>query len=180
MFQSKNIRLNRISYIGRQFYFVTICCFDRQKIFTNERFCFWLLKVFRAESARCDFAISAFCVMPDHFHFLAEGVSPSSDLLKFVKAFKLKTSRVYQRRTPRTLWQRKFFDHVLRRNESPESVAWYIWMNPVRKGLSREIGLYPFSGSFTSPFPPRGTPATMWTPPYLQKSPLQKAGATTA
>ena len=179
-FRSQNIPLNPTNYVGLQFYFVTICSFDRHKIFVNPLLCSWLVKIFRAESARCGFSIHAYCLMPDHFHFLAEGVSPSSDLLKLVKSFKLKTSRVYHRRTSRTLWQRKFFDHILRPRDVPESVSWYIWMNPVRKGLAPEVGAYPFSGSFTAPFPPKGIPSTIWAPPKFQNSPLQKAGATTA
>jgi hypothetical protein len=119
--------------------------------------------------------------MSDHFHFLAEGLISSSDLLNFVKSFKLRTSRAYRQRTSSVLWQRKFYDHILRPDESPESVAWYIWMNPVRKGLSQQIGAYSFSGSFTSLFPPEVVPSKIWSPPNVQKArPLQKAGATTA
>jgi hypothetical protein len=31
--------------------------------------------------------------MPDHLHVLVEGLEPASDLLQFLKSFKIKTSR---------------------------------------------------------------------------------------
>jgi hypothetical protein len=52
MFRSKNIRLNLSSYVGRQLYFVTICCSERNKIFMSARRCFWLLEMFRGESSK--------------------------------------------------------------------------------------------------------------------------------
>jgi REP element-mobilizing transposase RayT len=104
--------------------------------------------------------------MPDHFHFLAEGLDPASNLLSMVLSFKMKTSRAYRQQTSRVLWQKKFFDHVLRSNDSPESVAWYIWLNPVRKGLSATPDQYPFSGSFTSLIPRLHQPSPAWTPPW--------------
>jgi putative transposase len=165
MIRHKKIRLGPSNYAGQQFYFITMCCFDRRKIFQDPQRCLWLLDVFRRESAARDFAIPAYCVMPDHFHFLAGGLRSSSDLLHFMKSFKLKTSRAYQRQTSRVLWQKKFFDHILRPDESPESVAWYIWLNPVRKGLSAEAGLYPFAGSFTSLWQCRNPDSGKWSPP---------------
>jgi REP element-mobilizing transposase RayT len=104
--------------------------------------------------------------MPDHLHFLAEGLEPSSDLRNFVLSFKFKTSRLYRQRKSQSLWQKKFFDHILRPNEAPESVAWYIWMNPVRKGLSKEAGDYPLSGSFTNSFSHSASAAANWTPAW--------------
>ena len=108
----------------------------------------------------------AYCVMPDHFHFLAEGIHPTSDLLNLVKSVKLKTSRAFFRKTRHILWQRKFYDHILRRNDDPESVAWYIWMNPVRKGICNSARSYPLSGSFASAIPPITDPPPIWCPPW--------------
>jgi len=171
MCRSKNIRLAPTSYVGQQHYFVTICCCNRRKIFANRRRCLWLLEVFRSECAARNFAIHAYCLMPDHFHFLAEGLGRTSDLLNLIKTFKLKTSRAYVRKAGQVLWQRKFYDHILRPNESPESVAWYIWQNPVRKGLSSTPHTYPFNGSFTSGIP-RTEPCITWLPPWRKPAPV--------
>lgn len=176
MFHHKNIRLRGVNYVGQQCYFLTLCCFGRRPVFADPRRCARLLEIFRAESAMRSFAIHAYCVMPDHFHFLAEAQEPSSDLMGFVKTLKIKTSRRYQRETSRTLWQKKFFDHILRPHESPESVAWYIWLNPVRKGLSRTIGEYPFAGSFTEMSKRMDSTAAAWIPPWKAKAPASEGG----
>jgi putative transposase len=162
----KRIRLQKSEYQGQRFYFVTICCHERNKIFANAERCHWLLDIFRAESSARDFAIHAYCVMPDHFHFLAEGTIQTSDLVGFIKSFRIKTSRLYALKTSQVLWQKKYFDHILRRAAAPESVAWYIWTNPVRSGLSSALGVYPFAGSFTG-LMDRLVPQTkVWSPPW--------------
>jgi len=42
------------------------------------------------------------------------------------------------------LWDRGVHDHALRSDESLRAVARYIVLNPVRAGLVRKVGLYPF------------------------------------
>jgi putative transposase len=173
----KYIRLAKPAYRGQQFYFVTICCHERKRIFANPTHCERLLSTFRGEASARAFAIHSYCIMPDHFHFLAEGTSGASDLLSFVKSVKIKSSRVYSRRTSRVLWQRRFFDHILRAGESPESVAWYIWMNPVRQELSPTPGEYPFAGSFTGLIDRLAPRPESWTPPWKPtKAPASEGG----
>jgi REP-associated tyrosine transposase len=164
MHAHKNIRLAPQNYLGQQIYFVTICCQARRNIFMDPQRCSWLLEILRSESAVRNFAIHAYCVMPDHLHFLAEGLQPSSNLLNFVKSFKLKTSRFQLAETSSALWQKKFFDHILRSNESILSVAWYIWMNPVRRKLCHSVGEYPFAGSFTHVSAQQALPPPSWSP----------------
>ena len=74
--------------------------------------------------------------MPDHLHVLLHGGKASADLLGFVKVFKHKTSFHFARHTGKRLWQTSFYDHILRGDEAPADVAWYIWLNPVRAGLA--------------------------------------------
>jgi putative transposase len=176
MFGHKNVRLTQSDYVGYHSYFVTICCLDRRPVFADPCRCSWLLEKCRAESAARAFAIHAYCVMPDHFHFLTEGLKPSSDLLNLVKSLKLKTSRSYRAETSQILWQKKFFDHILRSNESIESVARYIWMNPVRKGLSKAIGEYPFAGSLTGLSAFVTPPSALWIPAWATKAPASEGG----
>jgi hypothetical protein len=42
-----------------------------------------------------------------------------------------------------------FYDRILRATDAVETVAIYIWSNPVRKGLCAQPGQYPYSGSQT-------------------------------
>jgi len=176
MYFHKNIRLSSTNYKGRQCYFVTLCCAARRRIFSSPTACRWLIEILRTESEARAFAIHAYCAMPDHFHFLAEGLLPTSDLTNFVLTLKLKATRPYFRKKARALWQKKFFDHILRPSERLEPVAYYIWMNPVRKGLSRSVGEYPFAGSFTQMSAHIESSNSVWTRPWESKAPASEGG----
>jgi len=91
------------------------------------------------------FKILVYCFMPDHLHLLLVGEA-SSDLIKTMKTFKQITSQRFKNDYAEPLWQRGYYDHILRREEDLEVVANYIWGNPVRKGLAGTILDYPFSG----------------------------------
>jgi hypothetical protein len=45
------------------------------------------------------------------------------------------------------LWQEGFHERVLRSDESTEAAMRYVLENPVRAGLTRAIGDYPFARS---------------------------------
>ncbi len=148
-FRRKRHRLPAHEYIGKKWFFVTICCHNRAPLFADGSCAGWLLEVLRTESTLFGFVIDAYCAMPDHLHFLALGITPTSDLLKFVQSFKQKTAFRYSPSSGIILWQNNFYDHILRSNEGPARVAAYIWLNPVRKGFCKEFQEYPFSGSFS-------------------------------
>lgn len=106
--------------------------------------------------------------MPDHMHFLVVGAADTSNLMKLVEGFKQRTAVEFARRTHRVLWQFKYYDRVLRGADSADRVAWYIWLNPVRKGLCNAPREYAWLGSFTEVGQKmfRGAPAVEWIPPW--------------
>jgi len=106
--------------------------------------------------------------MPDHFHVLVEGIAPDSDLLLFIRNFKQQSTRAFSGGNGVPLWQKKFYDHILRTKDSPEAVAWYIWMNPVRKGLCAQPDQYPYSGSLTRDWKKCVQPAEIWVPAWKE------------
>ena len=55
----------------------------------------------------------------------------------------------FRRRFGITLWQRYFYEHVGRDDETTEVIAVYVVENPLRAGLVRRIEEYPFIGSCT-------------------------------
>jgi putative transposase len=162
----KNIRIAPQNYLGYQRYFVTLCSFRRQTVFSDPPYCQHLLDLLRTECASRNFRVPAYCLMPDHLHFLAEGLDPACDLLHLVKSFKIKSSRDYAVHEPHILWQKGFYDHILRQDESPESVVWYIWLNPVRKQIVSRAQDYPFAGSFTGLIMPASWDSLDWRPPW--------------
>jgi len=65
---------------------------------------------------------------------------------ELVRRLKGRTTRLLHRRGLRgPVWQRSFWDHVVRSNENLETVARYIIENPVRNGLVERVEDYPYS-----------------------------------
>jgi REP element-mobilizing transposase RayT len=176
-FPRKNIRLRAENYRGWRFYFVTLCFHHRRRLGANPRVARWIIGRLQKHAIACEFFIHAYCVMPDHVHVLAAASADTSNLIKFVEAFKQETAIEFSRRMHRPLWQFKYYDRILRNTDSADRVAWYIWLNPVRAGLCRAPADYPFLGSFTELGKRmlKGTPANEWTPPW--KSAALKAAA---
>jgi len=82
--------------------------------------------------------------MPDHIHLLIQGV----EIINFIRMFKgqlTPTARAID--AERKLWQRSFFDHAIRKEESLQNVACYIWENPIRTKIIDEPMSYRWSGS---------------------------------
>jgi putative transposase len=162
----KQIRLPPDEYLGTATSFVTICCENRLVVFQSVSNGNVAIEALRRVSQTMQFLVHAYCLMPDHVHLLVEGITPSSDLAKFVRQWKQQTGYLFRNELPKGFWQRRFYDHILRSGDAAESVAWYIWMNPVRKGIVPGPHLYPFSGSFSVRWPPLSAPAKIWSPPW--------------
>ena len=179
-FRRKNIRLAPPNYLGYGIYFVTICTHHRIPHFADTSFGHLTLGHLISFSARQSFLLHAYCLMPDHLHVLAAGNSPQSDLLRFITAFKQRTAFAHKNRAAGPLWQTKFYDHILRAPERLESVACYIWANPVRKGLCEDAPAYPLSGSQTLDWKKLSANLTDWQPPWKEPmpgSPRREPGA---
>jgi putative transposase len=161
----KAIRLRPENYIGLKYYFVTLCAFERQRYFQDDGMARWIVAQLHNQAARNGFAVRAYCVMPDHVHLLVLGQSLHADLLKFIAAFKHKTSFGFRRTAGKQLWQTSFYDHVLRAEDEPGRVAWYIWLNPVRAGLVKKVKEYPYAGPFGTDWEGANCPEKLWAPP---------------
>eukprot|EP00913_Durusdinium_trenchii_P006435 g6047.t1 len=97
------------------------------------------------------FSLHAACVMPDHVHLLfritqlSDGSWP--ELPKIVHSIKSYSSNVIQDRRGEhgALWQREYFDRIVRDSDEAQEKFEYILMNPVKAGLVDKPGLYPFA-----------------------------------
>ncbi|MGD0696158.1 MAG: transposase [Terriglobia bacterium] len=166
-FRRKNIRLPRACYIGQQWYLLTACTQDRIPRLAESRIVNQHLGILREEAHNEGFAIQAYCFMPDHLHLLVNGTRETSDCLAFINGFKQSSAYDFKQTTEERLWQHKPFDHILRSAEHWEPVAWYIWMNPVRKGLCARPQDWPFSGSETLDWKRLVVPLKqLWIPPW--------------
>lgn len=169
--QHKNIRLHPASYVGQSSYFVTLCCAARHPVFANPERATWLVENLRKQSVAYLFGVHAYCAMPDHLHALLTGLDPKSNLLSFLRTFKQTTGHEYLHQFHRVLWQKKFYDHVLRPRDNAARIAGYIWMNPVRKGICEDPRDYPYSGSSMFDWKKAISPVESWVPDWKTKAP---------
>ena len=107
--------------------------------------------------------LETYCLMPDHVHFLV-ATDAENDLVRFIHRFKQQTGWWFRNRyeagglkaSPTsesdrpTLWQKSYYDHVLRRDEDTGDVVRYILENPVRAGLAVSASEYPYAWSVFS------------------------------
>ena len=85
---NKYPRLPAENYLGRRIYFVTICSAERRPVFLDHSLgCANLAKLIEV-AAQHAFSLHSYCLMPDHLHFVAEGLTDGSDLVNFVHLFK--------------------------------------------------------------------------------------------
>jgi putative transposase len=120
-------------------YFVTICCVPSGA----NQLCVpataeHLLEAVRFREERLDWHVRLMVLMPDHLHALIS-FSPRQPMIKVIGNFK----EIVAKRTG-VRWQRDFFDHRLRAEESLDEKAHYIRMNPVRKGLISQSEDWPY------------------------------------
>jgi REP element-mobilizing transposase RayT len=134
-------RLERI-WVDAPIYFVTSCTRNRRKILARDNVAKVLIDEWRAAHDRHGWAIGRYVLMPNHVHFFCRPELDAKPLSEFVGNWKSYTSRRIRalglpRSAPAatTLWQREFFDHVLRSAESYGEKWNYVRDNPVRAGL---------------------------------------------
>jgi putative transposase len=145
MITARPSRLKNFDYLGCHRYFLTFCTALRHSAFINPRVVSTVQQQLIQRAAEDRFALSAYCFMPDHLHILVAGLRADSALLSFVARFRQASGYWYSKAMERDLWQKGYFEYVLREADATDEVAKYILANPVRSGLTTAIGEYPYA-----------------------------------
>jgi len=84
-------------------------------------------------------------LMPDHWHGLVKlgGARSLAETMNRAKGLSARRFNQANRRHG-PVWANAFHDHALRKDENLRGVARYIFENPVRAGLVKTCGNYPF------------------------------------
>ena len=139
-------RLPEAHYLGRTVAY-TLCLSERRPLLNNA-FMFeglYPLLVEASRSYRCHLII---CVlMPDHLHCILSGHDQSSDPLSAIKRFKQRSGFWMKRVGSKACWQKSFYDHIIRENESLNRQIKYVLMNPIRAEITTHWRDYPWKGS---------------------------------
>jgi len=149
----RSIRLREYDYAQPGGYFVTICTHDHKCLFggvvdsemhLNELGEIVATEWLQTAEIRSEIALDAFVVMPNHVHAVFVQ-HPSWPLEKLLRSWKSFTSRKINPQLSRegTLWQRDYFDRLVRDQKHFANCVRYIRRNPERAGLrSGEYILY--------------------------------------
>ena len=144
---SRPPRLEGFEYRGRFAYFLTFCAYKRRAVFVDATLAVMVVRQILLAAKRFDFAVFAYCVMPDHAHLLVRGKSDEANLQRFSKRAKQSSAQIYRRCAQQPLWQEGYYDRVVRPEEDVSGIARYIIENPVRAGLVTSAKDYSFLGS---------------------------------
>ena len=87
-------------------------------------------------------SLGRYVIMPDHVHLFVRG-DRNFTLSSWIGGLKRAIS--VRLESPK-LWQPGFFDHILRSDESYGERWTYIHENPVRAGLVKSAGDWPYQG----------------------------------
>jgi len=145
--ERKNIRLPNYDYSQNGAYFITICTYNRKKIFgavgADSISARTVAEVFEeVVSTYANVSSPKYVVMPDHFHALIvierADMESAPTLSEIVQAFKrYSTVRIsdlvrkglvqpYEKK----VWQRSYYDHVIRNQQDFNEIWEYIEQNP--------------------------------------------------
>ena len=125
-----------------------MCAHDRQSYFSDQRIAKLIVDEidYRVNVVQ-EVAIPVYCVMPDHLHMLLKLQSTYGKTLQnWISAFKRHTAKdMNDLFSIKPVWQKNFYEHIVRKEESLENIASYIVDNPVRENLVKNWHEYPYS-----------------------------------
>jgi len=141
-------RLRRLDWLYTQcpIYYLTLCTQNRRRSLANAAI-HQEFTIFAERATDFHVLVGLYMIMPDHIHLFAAFSPQSPDLWKWVKALRGDLSRLLREDEGEgTHWEKDFFDHVMRSEESYWEKMEYVRQNPVRAGLVPRPEDWPYQG----------------------------------
>jgi putative transposase len=127
-------------------YFVTCCIQNRRHVLATEKVHRAFIDFAQRAQRDHSIAVGRYVIMPDHLHLFVTG-SDNFELGRWIGTLKrILGKQARPGRAQNTVWQRGFFDHMLRSSESYSEKWDYVRENPVRAGLVASAEDWPFAG----------------------------------
>src|SRR5262245_48168161 len=144
----------RRAFVPGGCWFFTVNLLDRQsKLLTDEIDA--LRDATRRTRQRYPFQIDTFVVLPDHLHSiwtLPPGDADFTLRWRMIKSYFAKSqpktewlSPVRRARGERGIWQRRFWEHLIRNDHDFQRHVEYCYINPVKHGHVTRVQDWPFS-----------------------------------
>ena len=144
----------RRAFVPAGCWFLTANLLDRRSTLLTDQI-EALREAARRTRERYPFQIDALVVLPDHVHAiwtLPEGDADFSMRWRLIKVQFSKSvpktellSKVRRARGERGVWQRRFWEHLIRDDDDYRRHVEYCYINPVKHGLVSRVCDWPFS-----------------------------------
>jgi putative transposase len=126
----------RRHYLPKRPVFITAVCVKRKPFLKSAGSKELILSVMREVKTEKPFSMVAFSIMDDHFHWIINPVD--ADFSKIVQSVKLRFVHRYKKRAGISesfqIWQKGFWDHVIRDENDLHRHMDYVHYNPVKHG----------------------------------------------
>ncbi|ARN73852.1 REP-associated tyrosine transposase [Oceanicoccus sagamiensis] len=142
----------RRSYQKNGCYFFTVVTHHRMPLFSDPDNVDLLRHAFKKVKTRYPFTLESIVILPDHLHciwVLPDGDSDYSVRWRLIKTeVSKRIAASVNTRGEKLIWQRRFWEHTIRDENDWRRHMDYIFYNPVKHGLCKRPGDWPYS-SFT-------------------------------
>lgn len=150
---------NYLRYYSGKMYFFTLVAFERRAIFCQPDFLNAFRDAIKEVRTICPFQVIAWVQLPDHLHCIIEFDNPDVNFGRFWGAIKRKTTKLcpqYQMdihdlslskvlRNEKGIFQRRFYEHLIRDNNDLIQHLNYIHYNPIKHGLVQQVKEWQYS-----------------------------------
>jgi putative transposase len=129
-------RIHRL-YIPNSLYFIVAVTRERHPIFVEQSDVDLLRHTMRRAKEIYPFAMRAYVFLPEHLHLLIQvlGSTTISEVLHSIQRnFTLNYKQAHGITHKTSLWQRGFWDHVIRDDQDLANHFHYVHYNPVKHG----------------------------------------------
>lgn len=139
--QRKNVRLQHFDYHSNGYYFITICCLDKRpllgtlhqgEIHVSLDGQHLLEEMLSLERTLRGISVYDYVIMPNHFHLVVEIQREEGETGMGVSGFVRLLKGNVTKRSGKSLWQRGYYEHVIRQDESLQEIVQYMKNNPRR------------------------------------------------
>ncbi|STZ09240.1 Transposase and inactivated derivatives [Moraxella caprae] len=147
----QTIRLQHYDYTNHSYYFITICCINRLHLFgyviDNQMILndcgkiahdTWLYN----QNKRQNIQLHNFIIMPNHIHAIIEikeqltnihqdkFISQSNTIGSIIRGYKSSVSSQLKHIFNHSVWQKNYYEHIIRNEQSYQMISEYISNNP--------------------------------------------------
>lgn len=126
-------------------FFVTFCTYERRKFLASDTVHAAFVAFASRSNSQHNIAVGRYVILPDHIHLFVRGTE-NFQLGTWVGMLKQALAKDIALTATSPIWQRGFFDHLLRSDESYAQKSNYVRKNPVRAGLVTNADDWPYSG----------------------------------